>query len=198
MSAFFAFLGAYDAFLIVFGSVGNSLIFLVCMRIKNNTTFNFLRFLAVSDFASLFFWNLNGVMIGLFDRNLFDTSIEFCKLSCFMQYATLLISAWILVSLSFDRYFSMAWANWKTLYLRPHRANFLCAAMVVFFVLINVHVFFTVGQSSQLVVNGTILLSECDGTFKVELYRIWSWVCIFESIYTKKTKKKTEKILFIS
>jgi hypothetical protein len=173
----FLSLGVYDLCLIIFSTLGNVLIILVCMRIRNNTTFTFLRCLAISDLFTLFNWNLNGMLICLFDINLFDASIAFCKFASFVQYVTLLVSAWILVTLSFDRYFSMAWANWKTVYLTPRRAGYLSAGILVFFAAINVHVFFTYGRIVQIATNGTSL-SECDGTYKIEFYRVWSWVSI--------------------
>ena len=90
--------GAYSLLLIIVGTLGNMLIFATCMRLQKNTTFIFLRFLSISDTVALYFWNLNHFLVPFFDIDLETVHYMSCKIVMYLQFASLQISAWILVS----------------------------------------------------------------------------------------------------
>lgn len=57
------FFAACALFLAVFGTIGNIIIIIVTSRIKNENTFIFIRFLAVSDLFTPFYWNLHVIIL---------------------------------------------------------------------------------------------------------------------------------------
>lgn len=89
------FFGVYSLLLIIIGTIGNILIFLICLRLKKNTTFILLRALSISDTISLYFWNLKHFMIPFYGIDIEGYPI--CRYTNFVQLASLQISAWTLV-----------------------------------------------------------------------------------------------------
>jgi hypothetical protein len=64
----------------------------------------------------------------------------------FVQFTSLQYSAWMLVIMSLDRYFTIKIATWKKTYLTPNRALILCYLLVVLIVLLHINVLFTFGH----------------------------------------------------
>ena len=114
MADIFYVLGIYKIFIIVAGTVGNFLIFIVCTRLKDNTTFIFMRFLSLGDIVTLYFWNLNQLVEAIFGFDLLNFNLYYCKFLQFAQFSSLQISAWMLVLICFDRYLTISSSAWKT------------------------------------------------------------------------------------
>ena len=98
MSLILKIISAYELLLIILGTIGNILILIVCLNLRNST-FILMRFLAVADLISLYFWNLNHFTTAFFGLDLQNFNFYYCKIFEFIQFSSLQISAWILVSL---------------------------------------------------------------------------------------------------
>lgn len=92
------FLAAYSILLVIFGTAGNLLTCLVCFRLRSTTTFVFLAIASLFDAASLFVWNLNHFTQTFLDIDLQSRNIHSCRIGQFVQFTSLEISAWLLVS----------------------------------------------------------------------------------------------------
>lgn len=90
--------GIYSLCLTIFGTIFNLASFYVCVRIKKNTTFTILRFLTIVDALSLYFWNLNHFLVPFVKISLLTTNLWLCRIGDFVQYSSLEMSAWLLVS----------------------------------------------------------------------------------------------------
>ena len=90
-------LGYFSLFLVISGAIGNTIIGLVSIKSKSNSTFVLFRYLAFSDTLSLFFWNLNHYTESNFHINIQNINIYLCKIGSWIQFSSLQSSAWILV-----------------------------------------------------------------------------------------------------
>ena len=92
------FIAAYSVWLVVFGTIGNALALYVCIQLSHrHKAFVFLAFMSASDTASLYRWDLN-FLPTFFGIDLSKLSIYSCRFLSFVQFSSLQISAWILVS----------------------------------------------------------------------------------------------------
>lgn len=92
-------LGVYAVFLTLFGTVANLLSCLVCFRMRKNTTFIFLAFMTISDLISLYWWNTNNFLKEFAAIDLLSINKYVCKAGNYLQFTSLQISAWILVTI---------------------------------------------------------------------------------------------------
>ena len=90
-------IGLYELILVIIGTIGNLSVFIVCLKLKNNT-FILIRFLSIADTVSLYFWNLNHFTKQFLHLDLQNYNLHLCKFFQFSQYTSLQISAWVLVS----------------------------------------------------------------------------------------------------
>jgi hypothetical protein len=93
-------LSVYALGLILLGTIGNLLVFVICMKNKHlriTNAFKLLAFMSISDIFSLFEWNLNHFTYTYFELNLFNSSLIGCRFLNFTQNVSLQFSAWILV-----------------------------------------------------------------------------------------------------
>lgn len=105
--------GFYSLFLVVFGTIGNTLIIIVCLKSKNNPTFSLIKYLAANDLISLFFWNLSHFTYSVFGMDLENSNIILCKFGNWMQFSSLQASAWILVSRILSNFFIESFVKQK-------------------------------------------------------------------------------------
>lgn len=93
-----AILGVICLLLALFGTIGNILVFLVCFfRLRDQVTFIFIMFLAISDGVSLYEWNLTHFSDAFYTPNLLLDSVTKCRLLSYFQYSSLHTSAWLMV-----------------------------------------------------------------------------------------------------
>ena len=90
-------LGYYAISLPFLGLIGNSIIFLICLKEKYNSMFVLLCFLASSDFLSLIFWNAKHFAYSIFQYDVQSVHIYSCKIGNWIQFSSLQTSAWFLV-----------------------------------------------------------------------------------------------------
>lgn len=144
VEVFFKTLGIYALLLSICGTICNSLIFLTTRQIKQQNTFIYLRFLAVSDLLSLFYWNLDKFISTWSGFSYQSMSMSVCKVGTWLQYTTLQYSSWMLVVLALDRYLCVHKPNWMR-FLTQTKAFVLSYAVLLFCSLINSNLLFTLG-----------------------------------------------------
>jgi hypothetical protein len=71
-----------------------------------------------------------------------------CKLIEYFQFASLQISAWLLVLLSLDRFLSVRIKTWKSVHFKPKRAVIAASFLAGFFIFLNAHALVLFGHSS--------------------------------------------------
>ena len=98
LNVYYHVIGAYQACIAVFGTIGSILVFVVAIRLRKTTTFVFIAFLAITDAIALYWWNLNELVFIYFGYWFMEESIYGCKIVNFFQYVSMQSSAWILVS----------------------------------------------------------------------------------------------------
>lgn len=83
----------------IFGTIGNLITFLICMRksLRSTTSFQFIAYLVVVDTISLYEWNLNNFSITFFGAAIGDFHEWSCKIITFLQYFSSQSSAFLLV-----------------------------------------------------------------------------------------------------
>ena len=155
--------GIYELIVIIMGTLGNLFIFYVSYINRQNSTFLFLSFLSISDMISLYWWNLNHFVQPFTKIDLQNHNFYYCKIINFFQFTASQSSAWILILISLDRYFSVLIFNWKTSYFNFKRALFSVTLVVTLIVLLNFHVLFTFGHIRKIN-NGTVDKIECYST----------------------------------
>ena len=97
MLSLWQIISAYSLWLIIFGTIGNTITIYVCYQLRKNTTFVFLAFMAWSDLFTTYNWNLSIFISAFFSIEIFGTSMFMCKCGFFVQYSSLEVSAWLLV-----------------------------------------------------------------------------------------------------
>ena len=98
LKVYYHVIGAYQALMIVFGTLGSLLVFIVAIRLRKTTTFVFIAFLAVTDAIALYGWSLNEFIYIYFNYWPQEESIVGCKMVNFIEYVSMQSSAWLLVS----------------------------------------------------------------------------------------------------
>jgi hypothetical protein len=92
-------LSAYALVLIILGTIGNGLVFAICLskNLRSKTTFKFLAFMAMSDIFALYGWNLDHFTLTFSNFAYYQTSLAGCRFEGFSQLVALQFTAWILV-----------------------------------------------------------------------------------------------------
>lgn len=170
-------LGIHAAIMMPIGTFLNLFSFFICFRIKNNTTFIFLRFFAIANVFTLFWWNLNNFLNVFISLNLLTAGLWLCKVGNFVQFASLQIAAWFLVLISVDGVMSVYFTHWKTIYFKPKRAYLASGAVILLFLLINSNILFLFGYEANL--NGTHLMF----CFQVQGFPETYWMNTFGQVH---------------
>lgn len=91
-------LGVYALVITISGTLLNLFSFFICLRLKKNTTFVFLATFSVANAFCLYWWNLNNFLKEFVHIDLLAVSLWVCKIGNFVQFTSLQISAWHLVT----------------------------------------------------------------------------------------------------
>ena len=178
LQIYYHIMGMYDVFLALFGTLGNILVFIIAFRLRKTTTFVFLIYLAVADSITLYWWNLDDFRFIYFGSSAQEGSVYGCKILNYFQLTSMESSAWLLISLSIDRFLSVWLKSWKTKHFKSKQAFIASTCIVSFYALINFHIWFTYGYR-EYDQNGTYVdycHSEVVPTFQIMLK--WDLVCI--------------------
>ncbi|CAF0729925.1 unnamed protein product [Rotaria sordida] len=137
--------------LLVWGTIGNALCLRVLLSKKffKNSTCQYLAVLAVIDILFIFMRSSKHVYKLFRDTPIFNTSKWICRILTFFSSALAHMGSWILVIVSFDRYFIV------TSGYRRHSSpvnRVFCSTSILFaiVVLCNLYYFFILGRETKL------------------------------------------------
>ena len=141
----------YAGIEIVASIILNSLVIVIILkseRLRTTSTFKILVVSAVNDMLVCFPWN-----IGLFMRNIIKytpifQSVFFCNwISIFLQFTTLSIESWLLLSISVDRLLSLKVKKWSKFYFNGYRPFIFAVLLCLTITGINLFEVFTIGYT---------------------------------------------------
>ncbi len=180
-------LSILPAFLMIFGTLGNSIAFYVLTRKKLRTQSTMLYFacLTVLDTVSLYQWNFNFFYkyhINALYENLENQSIFLCRYISFMANFSIQSSAWILAIITIDRYLIVTNATWKQKYSKNIKFNLtIILSVISFFALINLPVTLLNGKTVTIYSKNSSLVTfnrtrtEC---YNTKFYQFWQNVIV--------------------
>ncbi|RNA06639.1 FMRFamide receptor-like [Brachionus plicatilis] len=140
----------YPWIMIIFGSISNSITFIVLTRpkLRKSSTFFYLSCLSIIDLASLYTFCVNFVLVHNLGIDLQLHSILFCKVYSFLIYFLPHLSAWTCVAVSLDRVVGVIFSvrgkyastarKWNT----PRKAFHVMLVIFSSLFLLNMHFFF--------------------------------------------------------
>jgi hypothetical protein len=107
--------GIYSLIILILGAIGNFFCAAICLRpsLRKVPTFNFYCVLLSCDAFALCVWNLDHYLLIFHETQLENHGIISCKISTFVQCFSLQYSAWLLVSMTVERYLSIIIPNWR-------------------------------------------------------------------------------------
>ena len=133
----------YNILLILVGFILNPLVAIIYLkgnRLRTKSTFKILAVGAVNDMLVCIARNHEGFTTTFFNYSGVYVSLLYCRwISIFIQYTTIQLESWILLSLSVDRLLSLVDRKWSRFYFigsRPFIYTFLLYFLIV---LINIH-----------------------------------------------------------
>lgn len=160
----------YSVFIQAFGTLGNILCCIICLRpnLRKTPTLIFYALLLLSDAFSLHVWNFDHYLVeyhGVFVENL---GLYVCKFATLLQCFSLQFSAWLLVAMTFERYLSIRFLNWR-LYNKPKTAIIISSVIGAVLFIINVSFMINLKFTND---NSTV------GCFGEDTYLIWMQVIL--------------------
>ncbi|CAF0719943.1 unnamed protein product [Brachionus calyciflorus] len=140
----------YPCVMIVFGTISNSITFIVLTRprLRRSSTFFYLSCLSIIDLVLLYTFCINLIFYYHFNIDLQDTNLIFCKIYSFLIYFLPQLSAWTCVAVSLDRVigvifsvkgrYASAARKWNT----PRKAFQVIFVIFLLLFLLNIQFFF--------------------------------------------------------
>lgn len=152
--------GSYNLLLIVATFILNPFVLFVCLKskaLRSSSTFKLLAFSSLNDIIVCLIWNQESFTNAFFNAQFYVESLFYCRwISVFLQYTTLLIESWMLVSISLDRLLSLTIKNWSKKYFRGARPYLYAVFLTSFMIALNFNEIFLGGYS--VTVNGTVIV----------------------------------------
>lgn len=147
--SFIEFVSYLPLALIIVGTIGNSIIFLVfrfSKKFKYMTSMIYLSFISITDTISLYEWNLNHFLLFI-GKNWLEEQSEFmCRFTPYFQFFSLHASAFLLSFMTIDRYFTVSCMPGTIFNKMPFRtrksAYFWSIILILCSGFINVHILF--------------------------------------------------------
>lgn len=147
----------YNLFLLIVTFILNPLVFLICVKsqkLRSTSTFKLLAFSSINDILVCIAWNFECFTNAFFSLEYYYRSLFYCRwISVFLQFTTLEIESWMLVSISLDRFLSLSVKKWSKHYFNGARPFIYSALLTFVIVAINFNEVFLSGFSYE--VNGT-------------------------------------------
>lgn len=129
----------------------NTCVLIICLKskkLRSTSTFKILTVSAFNDMLCCIPWNLEVFTSTMFNYILSYQLIFYCRwISNFLQYTTLHIQSWILLSISVDRLLSMTVKKWTKFYFSGYRPYIFAFFLCLFMAGTNIFEIFTVGYS---------------------------------------------------
>lgn len=118
-------------------------------------------------------------MYTFFDIDYENLSLYVCKIGMFVQFSSLQYSAWMLVIMSLDRYFTVRIATWKTSYLTATRATALGYILFALIFLLQSNVLFTFGYEKTVNNSIEILCYHSENLESTKWMSTWGSVSVY-------------------
>ncbi|CAF1468973.1 unnamed protein product [Adineta steineri] len=163
----------YPLFLVIIGTLFNSLTFIILCRRKfrgtsKQLTLHYMRVIAIFDILMLYGRNFDHFLYYAYGFTLQTYSIPFCKLFSFLNYFIPQVSAWLRVFICFDRYLSLSRIH-KTWFAQSRNVLIIIICIVTIFTLINFHFFLFACYDND---DGTINME----ARLYEIYPLWNYI----------------------
>ncbi len=132
---------------LIFGSTGNILSFIVmCQKsIQNSTPSMYFAAIAISDQMHIMVALIPSLIAHFHGWVLKYSHPWACKLDAFIRYSSGDISVWLLVSVTFDRFFAIVFPLKARIFCTRKRAKLICVLVCMLAIMKNVHLFWTRG-----------------------------------------------------
>lgn len=168
--------------LLIFGIFGNIVSFLILMRrsMRKLSTYVYLAVLSVTDTLILLI-GLLPLWIGeLTDLVMRDQSDWICKLTNVAGYTASDYSVWLIIAVTVERYIAVCHPLKAPTMCSRRRAVMVIILMLLTFLLLNIHFFWTV-EVHTYTHNNDDYAYQCEGTanFTKLVQDIWPWVDAF-------------------
>lgn len=139
----------YNLLLIVCAFILNPFILYICLKskkLRSSSTFKLLAFGAVNDLLTCLGWNQECFVNAFWDLHLYYKNLFYCEwISVFLQYTTLEIESWLLVSISLDRFLSLSIKKWSKHYFTGNRPFIYAAVLALLIIALNFNEVFLSG-----------------------------------------------------
>lgn len=170
----FNVIAIYCLILVILGTLGNLFTIYICMRkkLRQITTFIFLGFMTFSDTFALYIWCLDHFLEVFFNFSVEKHSIWSCRVAIFIQYVSLEWSSWLLVGLSVDRWLSVEFKTWRTIYFKPTQAFLLSIVILAIISVLNSNLLVLSGSFDK---NTDILKCYTEGEFS-------DWILFWQKV----------------
>lgn len=135
--------------LMIFGTIGNILCLKILLRkrFRRQSTCQYLCILAVIDILFIYMRSTRYLYRYIYKFDLRNTSLWICRTFIFLSSTLSHLASWILVIVSFDRYFII-----KNLFPRRHVAWRVLKSTCILIIIVcavNLHYFHILGRSSD-------------------------------------------------
>lgn len=133
--------------LLIWGIIGNALCLRVLLskKFNKNSTCQYLAVLAVIDILFIVMRSSKHVYKLFRDTTIFNTSKSMCRILTFSSSALAHMGSWILVIVSFDRYFIVT-SRYQRHSSSFTRVLYSTSILIAIVVLCNIHYFFILGK----------------------------------------------------
>ena len=133
--------------IIIIGSVGNGLSFLVLVRkrLRGNSLYFYLMVLTLADTLVLYVSCLKTWVRALTGFELLHVSAVSCKIIMFILLLSMHMAAWLVVLVTFDRFVSVWFPFRAATICTARRARVITACLLLAVIALDVHVFWTIG-----------------------------------------------------
>ena len=143
--------GCYCLFTTVAAVILNQLVLYICLKskqLRSKSTFKMLALSSINDMISCISWNQEDFTVSVLNYFTAKKNLIYCKwISVFLQFTTIELESWILLSISTDRLLSMLVKNWSKSYFSGYRPYFYIVFLHLVIAGVNFHEVFTVGYS---------------------------------------------------
>lgn len=160
--------------LIIIGTTGNILLFLVLKRHTSRIPlYTYLCVLSILDLLILYVGLLRLWVAEIWDVDPRNASVWMCKLVVFLGYVCSDASAWTIVTVTIERFFAVCRPlNTRTIFTRAKFSNVCAFAPIFVFSAINSHFFYTV--EIRTVQNVSLCYSV--DKYDTLVNKTWPWV----------------------
>ena len=140
-----------NGILIICAFILNPMVLFICLKsrkLRAKSTFKLLAFSSINDILSCLGWNQESFTTTIFNYATASLNLTYCRLiSVFLQFTTVQFAAWMLVSISFDRFLSLTVKRWNRYYFSGYRPYIYASILASFMIGLNINEVFTGGYS---------------------------------------------------